>query len=134
MRIDISAAAALVKVRHRMRDGWGPASIRRSTRSVSTLVLPVPAEAPTQTEHSGSDARRCLTLGSIAREARSTTLIPRSSFNRLPATGGPFLYAGKMAVVGVARRPVRPWARPVGGGGIVESADQVSQAGAGLFG
>ncbi len=75
MRIDISAAAALVKVRQRMRDGWVPASIRRSTRSVSTLVLPVPAEAPTQTEHSGSLALRCLTLGSIAREGRSMTLM-----------------------------------------------------------
>ena len=52
----ISAAAARVNVRQRMRSGAVPPSNRRSTRSVSTLVLPVPAEAPTQTEAAGSDA------------------------------------------------------------------------------
>src|SRR5690242_7277289 len=111
MRIDISAAAALVKVRQRIRDGWVPASIRRSTRSVSTLVLPVPAEAPTQTEHSGSLARRCLTLGSIGREDSSMTLIGRCSLHGFPAAGGPFLDAGEMAVIGVARCPVRAGTR-----------------------
>ncbi|GAV36248.1 hypothetical protein ROTAS13_03935 [Roseomonas sp. TAS13] len=58
-RIAISAAAALVKVRQRMRPGSVPSrSSRRSTRSVSTLVLPEPAEAPTQAERRGSEARR----------------------------------------------------------------------------
>ena len=52
------AAAALVKVRHRMRPGGEPASSSRSTRSVSTLVLPAPAFADTQAETRGSAARR----------------------------------------------------------------------------
>ena len=39
-----------------MRSGAVPPNSSRSTRSVSTLVLPVPAEAPTQTEAAGSEA------------------------------------------------------------------------------
>ena len=58
MRFAISAAAALVKVRQRMRSGGVSASRRLSTRLVSTVVLPVPAEAATQTEAAGSAARR----------------------------------------------------------------------------
>ena len=42
-----------------MRAGSVPSSISRSSRSVSTVVLPVPAEAETQTEARGSAARRC---------------------------------------------------------------------------
>ena len=57
-RIVISAAAALVKVRHRMRDGGAPSSRRRITRSVRTRVLPAPALADTQAEARGSAARR----------------------------------------------------------------------------
>ena len=45
MRLAISAAPALVKVRHRIASGRTPASSKRSTRAVSTWVLPVPAEA-----------------------------------------------------------------------------------------
>jgi len=41
-----------------MRAGWVPCSIKLSTRSVSTLVLPVPAEAATQTESPGRAAGR----------------------------------------------------------------------------
>ena len=55
-RSAISAAAALVKVRHWMRPGSAPASIRRRMRSVSSLVLPDPAEASTKAETRGSDA------------------------------------------------------------------------------
>ena len=61
-RTDISAAAALVKVRHWMRSGFAPASISRSRRSVSSLVLPDPAEAPTKAETPGSDAWSCSAL------------------------------------------------------------------------
>ena len=50
MRVAISAAAVLVKVRQSMRSGGVPLSSKLNTRSVSTLVLPVPAEAATQTE------------------------------------------------------------------------------------
>ena len=63
-RFDISAAAALVKVRQRIFAGGVPASISDSTRSVSTLVLPVPAEAATQTLASGSAAWRWLAAAS----------------------------------------------------------------------
>ena len=52
-RATISAAAALVKVRHSSWPGAVPASSRRSTRSASTRVLPVPAEAVTQVEQVG---------------------------------------------------------------------------------
>jgi hypothetical protein len=45
MRFAISAAAALVKVRHRIDSGLAPVSNSRSTRAVKTCVLPVPAEA-----------------------------------------------------------------------------------------
>jgi hypothetical protein len=54
----ISAAAALVKVRHRILAGSVPSSSRLNTRSVNTLVLPVPAEAVTQAEAWGRAARR----------------------------------------------------------------------------
>ena len=39
-----------------MRSGRTPPSIRRSRRSVSSLVLPEPAEAPTKAETAGSEA------------------------------------------------------------------------------
>ena len=45
IRPAISAAPALVKVRQRIEAGSTPASSSRSTRAVSTWVLPVPAEA-----------------------------------------------------------------------------------------
>src|SRR6202034_4332200 len=61
-RTAISAAAALVKVRHWMRSGFAPASIRRNSLSVSSLVLPDPADAPTNAETAGSDAASCSAL------------------------------------------------------------------------
>ena len=57
-RSAISAAAALVKVRQRIRPGSAPPSISRSSRSVSSLVLPDPAEAATKAETAGSAASR----------------------------------------------------------------------------
>ena len=45
MRLAISAAAALVKVRHGSILAAPPCSSRRNTRAVSTCVFPVPAEA-----------------------------------------------------------------------------------------
>ncbi len=56
MRLAISAAPALVKVRHSRCSGRTPASSRRSTRAVSTCVLPVPADADSAAWTSGSDA------------------------------------------------------------------------------
>ena len=55
-RFAISAAAARVKVRQRIRAGSVPSIIKASSRSVSTLVLPVPAEADTHTDASGPNA------------------------------------------------------------------------------
>src|SRR3546814_19536651 len=59
MRCAISAAPALVKVMHRIASGDTPSSISRSTRADSTCVLPVPADAPSQTWLSGSAAAPC---------------------------------------------------------------------------
>ena len=70
-RTAISAAAALVKVRHWMRSGAAPPSIRRSRRSVSSLVLPDPADAPTKADTDGSEASSCSAL------ARSRAPSPR---------------------------------------------------------
>ena len=39
-----------------------PASSSRNTRSVNSLVLPVPALADTNTDATGSDARACAAL------------------------------------------------------------------------
>jgi hypothetical protein len=54
--LDISAAAALVKVRHKIREGSTPASNRRMTLRVSTKVLPDPAFAETHADVAGSVA------------------------------------------------------------------------------
>ena len=54
----ISAAAALVKVRHRILEGSASSKSRRATRSVSTRVFPEPAFADTQTEQAGRAALR----------------------------------------------------------------------------
>ena len=60
MRAAISVAPALVKVRHRIWSGRTPSSSSsRSTRAESTWVLPVPAEAESQTTSDGSTAGRC---------------------------------------------------------------------------
>ena len=62
MRFAISAAAALVKVRHRIDSGRAPFSSRRSTRAVSTCVLPVPAEADSAAWTAGIGRQRLLAL------------------------------------------------------------------------
>ena len=62
-RVAISAAPALVKVRHRICSGRTPGvSSRRSTRAESTCVLPVPAEAESHTLSRGSTARAWLSF------------------------------------------------------------------------
>ena len=97
IRTVISAAAALVKVMHRMPSGSLPSSNRRSTRSASTLVLPVPAFAVTQTEWAGSAERRCAGVGarwpvtapppSRAIPRRGPGARSRCSWVRCPAAG-----------------------------------------------
>ena len=59
IRMAISAAAALVKVKHKMRSGGTPASNKRNTRSVKIFVFPAPADASTHAENLGSDASCC---------------------------------------------------------------------------
>jgi len=57
MRAAISVAPALVKVRHRICEGSTPdSSSKRSTRDERTCVLPVPAEAESQTLSRGPTA------------------------------------------------------------------------------
>ena len=58
MRLAISAAPALVKVRHKMLSGRTPRSSSRNTRAVRTWVLPVPADADSEAWADGSAARR----------------------------------------------------------------------------
>ena len=62
MRLAISAAPALVKVRHRICSGRTPDSSSRSTRAVSTCVLPLPADADSAAWTLGSDAARLVAL------------------------------------------------------------------------
>ena len=59
MRSAISAAPALVKVRQRIEAGSTPESSSRSTRAVSTWVLPVPAEAESAAWPPGREASSC---------------------------------------------------------------------------
>ena len=66
IRVAISAAAALVKVRHRIRSARAPDNNSRSTRSVNTLVLPDPAEAATHTDCSGAEAIRWAAWATLA--------------------------------------------------------------------
>ena len=57
IRVTISAAPALVNVRHKTLSGRAPgSSSKRNTREVSTWVLPVPAEADSQTLSAGATA------------------------------------------------------------------------------
>jgi len=74
-RLAISAAAARVKVRHSSRAGGAPSSSKRITRSVSTLVLPAPADAATQTDCVGSAALRC---GPLTRQLGSGACLRRA--------------------------------------------------------
>ena len=61
----ISAAAAFVNVRQRIRSGDVPSSIKRMTRWVRTCVFPVPALAATQTEAPGAVAVVCASFGCV---------------------------------------------------------------------
>ena len=61
-RVAISAAAALVKVSARIREGSVPSSSSRTTLRDRTKVLPDPALALTQAEARGREARSCRCL------------------------------------------------------------------------
>ena len=69
IRCAISAAPALVKVRHRIAAGSTPRSNSRNTRAASTCVLPVPADADSQTCESGSLAAACAPSSEAAASA-----------------------------------------------------------------
>ena len=64
-RFCISAAAALVYVRHRMRSGGTWANNSRATRSVNTRVLPEPAFAESHVETFGRAAFTCAIVASL---------------------------------------------------------------------
>lgn len=67
----ISSAALRVKVMARMSEGAAPASSSRSMRVTSSHVLPLPAQASTTTERSGSQAAREKASGETGAPSRS---------------------------------------------------------------
>ena len=77
-RTDISAAAALVNVRQRMRSGFAPSTINRSSRSVRSRVLPDPAEAATKADTRGSEAASWLASASARGEVMAPPPRPPS--------------------------------------------------------
>ena len=122
--VAISAAAALVKVRQRMRCGVAPSSSRPQHAVGQHLGLarcrPRPRPRPTMP---GSAALRCAVVGS-AWCAAATVRAHVSS----PSGGRPFLDPRQMVVVAEARRRTPDRGREVGRGGLVEGGDQVAQA------
>ena len=114
-RSAILAAAALVKVRQRMREGGAPPSSRRSTRCASTCVLPEPALAETQAEARGvgsarlRDARCQRNLA-----AAPCALMARLLRSRQAAGRRPFLDAREMIVVAETAGEFRIGARQIG--------------------
>jgi len=73
MRARSSRAARLVKVTQRMRSGGTPLSRARATRSVSTVVLPVPAGASART-----GPCRCSTMVHCSSLSRSSVAVQRA--------------------------------------------------------
>src|SRR6185312_10199178 len=116
MRLAISAAAALVKVRQSSFCGAVPSSSSDNTRSVSTLVLPVPAEASTQTLTAGSAARCWLRVAS-----ESSALV--ALLHR------PFLDTREMSVVVEAEAARGMRLRLIDGRRIVEGGDETLETG-----
>ena len=100
MRSAMLAAAALVKVRQRICAGGVPSSSRRTTRWVSTWVLPLPALADTQAEVFGFEARawRSRKRPGMARAAAHRR-VPRFL---VAARDRPFLDPREMVVIGEA--------------------------------
>ena len=101
------------KARHRICAGGVRSSRSRSTRCVSTCVLPLPALAETQAEVLGFEARACRSRsgsGMARRPAHGAT----PDFV-LAAGRGPFLDARKMVVVGETAGEFRERAREIGG-------------------
>ena len=76
MRFAMLAAAALVKVRHRIFAGSVPSSSSRITRCASTWVLPEPALADTHADAAGSDAAcwSAMTASGMARGSFAVAL------------------------------------------------------------
>src|SRR5438876_5565945 len=106
-----------------MRSGGVPPSSRRSTRMVSTWVLPVPALALTQAEADGSAAAAWLRCVSIRRVSRSFSALEAKKMpisGLLDRLGRPFRHTGEMGVVVVAIVEAGPPQRAIGRGHIVE--------------
>ena len=92
MRCAISAAPALVKVSARIASGATPFSNSRNTRAASTCVLPVPADADSQTCASGELAAAWLPCSGGNAPA-----------GRPSATAVPFVAAHQLVVFGIRR-------------------------------
>ena len=124
-RVAMLAAAALVKVRHRMRDGstppGAPSSISRMTRWASTWVLPEPALAATNTEHVGSEASAC------RRRTASGIWRPLIAPPVEAAGERPLLDAGEVVVGPVPVRPHREHQGAVRHRLVVEPVDEFSE-------
>src|SRR3984893_11258552 len=94
------AAAALVKVRQRMRAGGTPARSNRIARWASTWVLPEPALAATQAEAAGSEAAAWASrvFSGIARAfirlLRCSPTIPQSVRGGRISRSGAAIWAG----------------------------------------
>src|SRR5581483_9464423 len=129
MRFAISAAAARVKVRHRIPVGLAPVSNRRSTRSPSTWVFPDPAEAATQAQTVGSEARNCSEVAARTdgRVGRIGTMSAKLARLFVGLVHRPFCDSREMFVVVVARRIFRTRLRRVGGAVLAEGAQQIDQ-------
>src|ERR1700761_7104876 len=102
-----------------MRSGRAPASISRNNRSVSSLVLPDPAEAATKAENAGSEAASCARLA----RWRADSLIV---FIR---RGRPFGDARELPIVGIPGRQPGMRPRQIGAVRRIELVDQGTQFG-----
>src|SRR4051812_34716255 len=114
-----------------MRSGGVPPSSRRSTRMVSTWVLPVPALALTQAEAPGSAAAAWLRCVCARRASRSFSALEAKKMpisGLLDRLGRPFGHAGEMGVAVVAIVEAGSTQRAIGHGLVVEDGYQAHEA------
>src|SRR5690348_14811081 len=114
-----------------MRSGGVSPSSRRSTRMVSTCVLPVPAFALTQAEAEGSAAsawQRCVSFWRASRSFSALDIKKRPMSGILDGLCRPFGDAGEVGVGVVAIVEVRATQRTIRLGLVVEHGDQPDEA------
>src|SRR5262249_27433061 len=131
MRFAMLAAAALVKVRHRIFAGSVPSKSRRMTRCASTWVLPEPALADTQADTAGSDAVCC----SAVTASRMRLFIAGLLGVIGAARQRPLAHAGEVIVITrIAAHEHRPLARTIRHVGVVEPGDDARETAQRLVG